>query len=151
MIKIKSKLLSIDIDSKSWALLKKDNKIIGKLINKLFVIACFLFWPKTKKAVMQLPDLLKPGKKARHWNIPAIKKSIDGDLVLIWIFLNLSAANKIIAPMMEVYAIIFKDRKLKFKIFMISPIISAGINEIAISLKLSEIRFFKPKEECFNK
>ena len=45
---------------------KKEIKIIGMPKYKLKMDEFFRSSPIILKAIMQLPDLLKPGKKARH-------------------------------------------------------------------------------------
>ena len=55
---------------------KNEIKIMGMPKYKLKTDVFFRSSPIILKAIMQLPDLLKPGKKARHLNNPATKNFV---------------------------------------------------------------------------
>ena len=81
---------------------RKDKLIIGIPMYKLYIDEYFLSSFKNLKAIMQLPALLKPGRKARHWKIPTTI-----NLMLLFLILNLSILvesdiKSIIAPIIEV-------------------------------------------------
>ena len=72
-IKIIIKLISIIIWLRYLKLDKKDIAIMGIPKYRLKIEDTLLSSPNILKTMIQLADLLNPGIKARHWNIPAKK------------------------------------------------------------------------------